>query len=171
MSIGRFYAGVGALIWHPGTARYLFLRRAGSKDFGAGAWECVTGRVDQGEGFEEALYREVREELGVAVVADFLVGTTHFYRGAPRPEDELLGLVYCCTLDNPAAILLSAEHEEARWLSAAEARALLGGEAQSGWLLRALVRAERLRQQLPPALLACFRAEGFDVNGDRLPAG
>ena len=30
---------------------------------------------------------------------------------------------------------------------------------------------KRRPDDLPPALLACFRAEGFDVNGDRLPAG
>jgi 8-oxo-dGTP diphosphatase len=57
MSIGRFIGGIGALIWSPKVKRYLLLRRSAQRDYGAGAWECVTGRVDQGEGFEQALHR------------------------------------------------------------------------------------------------------------------
>ncbi|NJN55210.1 MAG: hypothetical protein HC804_10900, partial [Anaerolineae bacterium] len=49
MSIGRFLGGIAALIWNPTNESYLLLCRADSKDFGAGSWECVTGRVDQGE--------------------------------------------------------------------------------------------------------------------------
>ncbi|HEX6387601.1 MAG TPA: NUDIX domain-containing protein, partial [Anaerolineae bacterium] len=59
MSIGRFYGGVAALLYFPPTRQYLLLKRSPAKDYGAGTWECVTGRVDQGEGFEDALRREV----------------------------------------------------------------------------------------------------------------
>jgi 8-oxo-dGTP diphosphatase len=82
MSIGRFYAGIAAVIWSSQTGQYLLLRRSDEKDYGPGIWECVTGRVDQGEGFEDALHREVREELGVSVQVEYILGTTHFYRGA-----------------------------------------------------------------------------------------
>lgn len=51
MSIGRFFAMVGALVWHPAAAKYLVLKRSPDKDFASGAWECITGRVDQGESF------------------------------------------------------------------------------------------------------------------------
>jgi hypothetical protein len=47
MSIGRFYAGVGALVWCASTQKYLVLKRSADKDFGGGAWECVTGRVKE----------------------------------------------------------------------------------------------------------------------------
>ena len=97
MTIGRFYAGIAALIWSPGTRRYLLLRRSEQKDYAPGVWECVTGRVDQGEGFEDALRREVREELGVDVQAEYILGTTHFYRGNPTPEKELVGVIYLCS--------------------------------------------------------------------------
>ena len=89
MSIGRFFAVVGALLWHPPdvscNGRYLVLKRSADKDFGSGAWECVTGRVDQGEGFTDAVHREVYEELGIEVQIDFIVGTAHFFRGEARP--------------------------------------------------------------------------------------
>jgi hypothetical protein len=44
MAIGRFYAGIAALIWSPETKQYLLLRRSEQKDYARGAWECVTGR-------------------------------------------------------------------------------------------------------------------------------
>ena len=112
MSVGRFLCGIAALVYHPATQTYLLLRRAPDRDAGGGEWECVTGRVDQGEGFEEALHREVREELGAAVAPDFIVGTSHFYRGTSVPENELLGVTYACMLDDPGAIRVSAEHSE-----------------------------------------------------------
>jgi 8-oxo-dGTP diphosphatase len=87
MTIGRFYAGIAALIWSPETKQYLLLCRSEQKDYARGAWECVTGRVDQGEGFEDALHREVHEELGVEVQIEHILGTTHFYRGMGYPPN------------------------------------------------------------------------------------
>jgi 8-oxo-dGTP pyrophosphatase MutT (NUDIX family) len=160
MPIGRFYAGVAALIWRPTDGRYLRLRRSAGKDFAAGAWECVTGRVDQGEDFSQATRREVHEELGVAAQIDFIVGTVHFYRGEARPENELLGVQFCCSVEAPEAIRLSAEHSEARWVTAAETAALL---PEGHWLRRAIERAEAIRAGLPPALLEHFRAGGLEL--------
>ena len=159
MSVGRFLCGIAALIYHPATATYLLLKRAAERDAGGGEWECVTGRVDQGEGFEDALHREVREELAVAVRPDFIVGTSHFYRGAPIPENELLGVTYACTLDTPDAIRVSAEHSEHRWLTAAEAFDLLPPDH---WLHRTIRRAELTRTALPATLLATHRHAGFE---------
>ena len=98
MSVGHFLGGIAALIRYPQNNKFLVLRRSKQKDVGAGHWECVTGRVDQGEGFEEALFREVKEEIGVDIQLEFLLGTTHFYRGEALPENELIGVVYCCTI-------------------------------------------------------------------------
>ena len=55
MATGRFLAMVGALIWRQTDGRYLLLQRAATKDFAAGQWECVTGRLEQGERFEQNL--------------------------------------------------------------------------------------------------------------------
>ncbi len=165
MSVGRFLAGIGALVWSPDREGYLLVQRSAAKDFAPGAWECVTGRVDQGEGFEEALHREVREELGVEVVIDFLLGTTHFYRGEPVAANELLGVVYHCTLQTPGAVRLSAEHQALRWVMPDEAMALLREEHPSeAWLKRLLVRAAWMRAALPAALVARTRAEGAELG-------
>jgi 8-oxo-dGTP pyrophosphatase MutT (NUDIX family) len=158
MSIGHFYAAVGALMWNPAEGKYLVLKRTADKDFGAGVWECVTGRVDQGEGFTEALHREVREELGVEVQIDFMIDTMHFYRGEARPENELVGVVYRCSLEDAGAIQTSWEHSEHRWVTADEAGEIF---PEGYWLVDLIQHAERIRALLPPELLAVYQ-EGFE---------
>src|SRR2546422_7300247 len=90
MTVGRFGAMVGALVWRQSDGRYLLLKRSEQKDFAPGQWECVTGRVEHGESFSEAVCREALEELGQAVQVEFIVGTTHFYRGVVGPEQEMV---------------------------------------------------------------------------------
>ncbi len=165
MSIGRFYGGIGALIWSAVEGRYLLLKRSSEKDFASGVWECVTGRVDQGEGFEDALRREVREELGVEVQIEFFVGTTHFYRGEAIPENELIGVVYCCSLVDPQAIRVSPEHSEHRWVSPAEVGELLKApDPSTRWIWRVIERAEAIRRLTPQALFDYHRKTGFELG-------
>lgn len=165
MTIGRFYGGIGAVIWSPEKQRYLLLRRAASKDFAAGVWECVTGRVDQGEGFEDAVHREVREELSVAVRILCILGTTHFYRGAPTPDNELIGVVYLCAVDDADAVHISAEHDALRWVTAQEAGTLLTAtDPSTQWICRVLERAEKVRRLLPPSLLDYYEQTGFELG-------
>lgn len=162
MPVGHFLVGIAALVYDLKTEKYLLLKRAASKDVGAGSWECPTGRVDQGEGIEEALIREVQEELGVKAVPLFIIGTTHFYRGPEIPENELVGLIYACAIDDPAGIRISEEHSEVRWMSAAEISHFLPAEHWLHWVIR---RAEQMRTALPPGLLDIFLHEGFEVGG------
>lgn len=150
MDVGLFLAGIGALLWDPATDRYLLLKRSENKDFAPGAWECVTGRVDQGEGFEDAVHREVGEELGIGVRVQAILGTTHFYRGGGRPENELVGVVYLVTSADPADIRLSAEHSEHKWITFGEADMLLSDDDLSQkWLLNVLRRAEQTKDNVP----------------------
>ncbi len=165
MVVGRFLGGVAALIRCPGTGEYLLLRRSPEKDFAPGGWECVTGRVDQGEGFEEALRREVREELGVEVQVDYIVGTTHFYRGEAQPENELIGVIYACSLDRPDAVRLTAEHSEHQWLSPEGIATLLTDpDPCTQWTRRVVQRAEAVRRLLPGELLRYYHEAGFELD-------
>jgi 8-oxo-dGTP pyrophosphatase MutT (NUDIX family) len=160
VGVGRFFAAVGALLWNPADGRYLVLRRSDEKDFGAGIWECVTGRVDQGEGFTEALHREVAEELGIEVQIDLVLGTSHFYRGEARPENEMLMVLYRCSVEDSGMIRTSWEHAEHRWITAEEAKNLF---PEQYWLARLIRRAEAVRGMMPEELLAYHRAEGFEL--------
>jgi len=159
-TVGKFFAGIGALVQRPSDGRYLLLRRTEEKDFAAGAWECVTGRVDQGESYTDAVLREVREELGVGARINYILGTLHFYRGDARRENELVGVLYCCSVEDPEGITLGWEHSEHRWVTAREAGELL---PKGHWLARLIERAEVVRALLPPELVAYCREQSPEI--------
>lgn len=148
--IGQFRGYIAALIREAENGRYLLLRRSADRDVGGGSWECVTGRLNQGDSFGQALVREVREELGIDVQADFIIGTSHFYRGTAIPENEMIGVQYCCTIADSKSIHLSHEHSESRWLTAEEAYSLL---PEGHWLVKTIQRAEGLRGVLGTAVI------------------
>ncbi|MEA5671162.1 8-oxo-dGTP diphosphatase MutT, partial [Pseudomonas sp. MH2] len=59
--------------------RILIARRADTQHQG-GLWECPGGKVEQGEGVEAALARELHEELGIVVSASRpLIKVSHDY--------------------------------------------------------------------------------------------
>ena len=157
MRVGRFMAMIGALVRDSNTGKYLILRRSDEKDVAAGEWECITGRLDQGEGFPEALRREMMEEIGVQVHPDFILRPSHFYRGEPISENEMVGVMYCCSLDNPADIQISWEHSEARWVTPQEVAELL---PENSWLLELIRRAEMMHSLMPDDLLTYIRSVG-----------
>ncbi len=163
MSIGKFLGGVGALIYNPADNTYLMLQRSASKDVGAGKWECVTGRVDQGEGFEQAVIREVHEEIGVEIQLDMLIGTTHFYRGEAIDDNELIGVFYGAHLSDPnATIQISDEHAQFLWMTPQEITDTLSDKAHA-WIIHLVQRDQLLRKWLPQTLIGIFHAEGFEI--------
>lgn len=161
MPIGHFQVGIAAVIWEAHTDRYLLLRRAAHRDYGQGAWESVTGRVDQGESFEQAVHREVREEIAAEVQIEFIIATTHFYRGEEKPENELLGLIYGCTIKDAQAARMGDEHSDMCWATVEEALAFL---PEGHWLRNVIQRAELLKAHLPAGLRQVFQKEGFDIG-------
>lgn len=161
MSIGRFCGFAGVLLWSPPNGKYLLLKRAASRDVGGGTWECVTGRLKQGESFSDALHREVHEELGARVQIEFIIGTGHFYRGDKKPENEMIGIQICASVDDPEAIRLSDEHSEYRWATAEEACGLL---PTGHWLVRVIKRAEAIRALSSSELMEFYRTNGFELS-------
>jgi 8-oxo-dGTP diphosphatase len=92
-------------------ARVLAARRTSPERL-AGLWEVPGGKVEPGETDEQALLRELEEELGVTVVVGERIG----------PELDLGGTavmrVYLATLG--AGEPVGHEHDALRWLSADE---------------------------------------------------
>lgn len=75
-----------------------------------GGWEFPGGKVEQGETPEEAIVREIHEELNVRIsVQRFLTQVEHDY-----PTFHLSMKCFICTLDDPSFQLL--EHHAAKWL-------------------------------------------------------
>lgn len=165
MSVGRFIGGVGALLWRSSDSHYLLLQRSPNKDYAQGIWEPVTGRLEQGEGFEDALYRELQEELGFTAQPLCILGTTHFYRGKAVAENELVGVVYLCHFTGDEQPHLSEEHTQARWLTAAEAYDLLTDPTPPTlWTRRVIERAEAVRQTIPLETLLSLSQQGYELG-------
>ena len=74
--------------------RVLIAQRPFDKEH-AGLWEFPGGKIEPGESPEAALVRELREELGVTVVAEQLEPLT--FSSAGRGARHLLLLLYRCT--------------------------------------------------------------------------
>lgn len=77
-----------------------------------GLWEFPGGKIEPGENCDEALKREIKEELGVNIaVDDFLCTTDYDY-----PSFHLTMHCYLCSIESGNIELR--EHKSARWLTA-----------------------------------------------------
>ena len=76
-----------------------------------GKWEFPGGKREEGESGEEALYREIREELDSKVEIEKLICTTDY----DYPTFHLTMDVYLASLVEGKLTLL--EHEDAKWVS------------------------------------------------------
>ena len=74
-------------------------------------WEFPGGKMEAGEGPEEALVREIREELSAEITVDRFLRTVEF----DYPSFHLTMHCFLCSLKG-AGLHLN-EHEAARWLA------------------------------------------------------
>ncbi|HYO57589.1 (deoxy)nucleoside triphosphate pyrophosphohydrolase [Archangium sp.] len=79
-------------------------------------WEFPGGRVEEGEADEQALAREIREEMGVEVeVLDQALHTHHDY-----PTYDIDFRVYRCRLTSPESAIQHLRVHDHRWVTLEE---------------------------------------------------
>ena len=89
----------------------IFATQRGYGEFKDG-WEFPGGKIEEGETPQEALVREIKEELDTEIeVKDFLETVEYDY-----PEFHLSMDCFFCTIKSGELVLK--EHEAAKWLTA-----------------------------------------------------
>ena len=98
---------VAAIIIHENK---IFATQRGYGEFKDG-WEFPGGKIEPGETSQEALVREIKEELDIEIeVKDFLETVEYDY-----PEFHLSMDCFFCTIKSGELVLK--EHEAAKWLT------------------------------------------------------
>jgi 8-oxo-dGTP pyrophosphatase MutT (NUDIX family) len=104
---------------------FLLIRRSASRIF-PGLWQCVTGGLESGERVPAAALREVLEEVGFGpseIEAFYdLDQVTQFYDEGP--DAVVRGVIFAVRVRADAMPRLSHEHDDARWVAAADATRL-----------------------------------------------
>ncbi len=90
--------------------KFLIAQRNFKKSQG-GYWEFPGGKVEQGETYEEALKREIKEEFDADIeVKEYVGENIHNY-----PEKDIKLIFYKAKLISKSIKLL--EHEDFRWIT------------------------------------------------------
>lgn len=87
----------------------IFATQRGYGEF-RGQWEFPDGKVEPGETPEEALIREIKEELDIEISVGKYIHTVEY----DYPTFHLSMLCFICKILSGSLVLK--EHEEARWL-------------------------------------------------------
>ena len=102
-----------------GERRVLAMRRAATKDAGAGIWETCSGRLEPDEQPIDAVLREVHEETGLEVHVDAMPIDAYAMRRRERP---MAVIVYRATWI-AGEVQRSEEHDAHAWSTLAELEA------------------------------------------------
>ena len=97
---------VAAIILHEGR---VFATQRGYGEFKDG-WEFPGGKVEDGESLQNALIREIREELDTEIEVGKLLDTVEY----DYPKFHLSMACFLCTIKSGNLVLK--EHEAAKWL-------------------------------------------------------
>jgi ADP-ribose pyrophosphatase YjhB (NUDIX family) len=103
-------------------------------DPGKGLWSVPGGRIEPGETDEEAVVREVREETGLDVACDQLLGSVE----RAVPPDTVIEIRDYIAVVIRGALAAGDDAADARWVDSAEVAALDASGQLTPGLLTAL---------------------------------
>lgn len=98
----------------------LIVKRQNNRKLYPGQWECGGGQVQSGENFEEAIKRQMQEELGV-VIDRVLLFATYEIETPDLEQKKIPGLRFVCFwhsyLNGESPAIDNKEHSEWKWQS------------------------------------------------------
>jgi len=109
-----------------GEPELLLIHRAPGRTY-PGLWQCVTGRLEEGESIIAGALREVLEETQLgqnAIEALFETDIVNFFHEA-SVDGIWSEVVFAARVRYAAEVSVSEEHDDARWLSPSAAHELV----------------------------------------------
>ena len=97
------------------NGRYLITQRLPNKSLPL-LWEFPGGRVQEGEPDDEALARELQEEMGI----DVQVGEEVMHHQHAYPNYDIDFRVFRCRLESPEAAIKHVRVHDHRWVTLSE---------------------------------------------------
>lgn len=112
----------------------IFATKRGHGEFKNG-WEFPGGKIEPGESPEEALHREIMEELNIEIDINRLFEIVEY----DYPNFHLTLYCFICSIKSGKIVLL--EHEEGKWLGKDKLDSV-------GWLPADISLIKRLKDEL-----------------------
>lgn len=95
----------------------LLVKRADDDDFLPGLWEMPGGGTDFGENPQEALKREVFEEVGLSISIGKPLAVEDYFMETDHEKIHRVELFFLCQpMDNTQEVKLSFEHSAYKWV-------------------------------------------------------
>ena len=113
----------------------IFATQRGYGDF-KGGWEFPGGKIEEGETSEQALKREIMEELDTEISVGELIDTIEY----DYPQFHLSMDCFWCEIVSGNLVLK--EHEAARWLTKEQLNDV-------GWLPADITLIEKIGKEIP----------------------
>jgi 8-oxo-dGTP pyrophosphatase MutT (NUDIX family) len=135
-----------------GGTEILLIRRAPDRMY-PGLWQCVTGKLEAGERILDGALREMTEETGLRgadLEALFETDIVNWFHEIAL-DALICEAVFAARVRPGAAVALSLEHDDMRWVDADAAKALVTWPAYVraidtiGWLVADPARAAAFR--------------------------
>jgi 8-oxo-dGTP pyrophosphatase MutT (NUDIX family) len=107
------------------SLEFLILHRVPEK---GGFWQNLSGGVEEGESLLDTLKRELKEEVDIGEQQIKRIVEDVYFHEWYQGQQEIKEWVFAVEVEPNIEIKLSEEHDEYKWCSAEEAKALLKWE-------------------------------------------
>lgn len=114
----RIIPTVNALISN-NDGKILLVKRSKENRTNQGKWQVPGGKIDFGETPEQAMQRELTEEIGCKPTSLDLRGATTGYMQVQNVQVHLVSIVFKASISGK--IKLSKDHDEFKWMAYEEA--------------------------------------------------